>query len=187
MSSRRSTVSIESRVVPGTSDTMTRSRPTSAFSERRLTDVRPTEDGDPDRLLADRALAAPGQPRDDLVEQVARAVPVQRRNGDGVAETEPVELERLEVAPRVVELVREHEHGSPRAAQDLGELLVAGRDARLGVHDEEHEVGFLDRLARLSRDLRAERPRVGAVDAAGVDRAGTSCPTTRRGAPCGRA
>ena len=36
VSSRRSTVSMASRVVPGTSDTMTRSRPRSAFSSEDL-------------------------------------------------------------------------------------------------------------------------------------------------------
>ena len=122
VSPRRRTVSIASRVVPGTSDTMTRSRPSERVQERRLADVRTPEDRDLDRLLADRPLAATREPAHDLVEQVARAVPVQRRDRDRVAEAEPVELERLEVAPRVVELVREHEHGasatragSPRA------------------------------------------------------------------------
>ena len=46
---------------PGTSETMTRSRPSERVQERRLADVRPAEDRDPDRLLADRPLAVPGQ------------------------------------------------------------------------------------------------------------------------------
>ena len=91
------------------------------------------------------------QPADDLVEEVARAVPVERRDRNRVAEAEAVELERLEVAARVVELVREHEHRPPRQAEDLGELLVPGRDARPGVDDEEHEVGLLDRLLAPAR------------------------------------
>ena len=113
----------------------------------------------------------PGRRLDDLVEQVARAVAVERRDGNRVAEAEPVELERLEVAARVVELVREHEHGPPRHAQDLRELLVSGRHTRFRIDDEEHEVRLLDRLTRLRRDLRAERPGVGAIDAARVDEA----------------
>ena len=58
-------------------------------------------------------------------------MPVQRGDRDRVAEAEPVELERLEVAARVVELVREDEHRAARRAEDLRELLVAGRDPRL--------------------------------------------------------
>ncbi len=113
----------------------------------------------------------PGKPPDDVVEKVSRAVAVQRRERDRVAEPEAVELERLGVAARVVELVRDHEHVATGGAQDLGELLVPGRDSRLRVDDEEHEIGLLDRLPRLLGDLRPERPRVLAVDAPGVDQA----------------
>ena len=70
---------------------------------------------------------------------------MERGDGDRVAETETVELERLEVAARVVELVRKDEDGSTRHAQDLGELLVSGCHSRLRIDDEEHEVRFLDR------------------------------------------
>ena len=134
--------------------------PDERVQERRLADVRAAEDRHLDRLLADGPLGAAREPADDLVEEVARAVPVQRRDRDRVAEAEPVELERLEVAARVVELVREDEHRPPRRAQDLRELLVAGCDARLRVDDEEHEVRLLDRLARLRGDLLSERPGV---------------------------
>ncbi len=112
-----------------------------------------------------------GQPADDLVEEVARAVAVERRDRNRVAEAETVELEGLEIAAWVVELVREDEHGPPRHAQDLGELLVSRRHARLRVDDEEHEVRFLDRYTRLCSYLCAERSGVGAVDAARVDEA----------------
>jgi hypothetical protein len=125
--SRASTVSIESRVVPGHLRDDHPLAPDERVQERRLADVRAAEDRDRDRLLADRPPRRAGS-RDDLVEQVARAVAVQRRDRDRVAEPEPVELERLEVAPRVVELVREHEHGLVATAQDLRELLVARRD-----------------------------------------------------------
>ena len=121
--------------------------------ERRLADVRPAEDRDADRLVADRRLSlAPGQPRDDLVEQVAGAVAVERRERHRVAEAEPVELDRIEVAARVVDLVREHDHRLARGAQDRRELLVARRDARPRVDDEEDEVGLVDRRARLRGD-----------------------------------
>ena len=150
---------------------MTRSRPTSAFRSDDLpTFGRPRIA----TLIASSPTGrspCPGRRLDDLVQEVAGAVAVERRDGDRVAEAETVELERLEVAARVVELVREHENRPPRHAQDLGELLVAGRHAGLRIDDEEHEVGLLDRLTRLRRDLRAERPGVRAVDAARVDEA----------------
>src|SRR5262249_58024038 len=99
------------------------------------------------------------------------AVPVQRRNGDRVAEAEAVELERLQVSSWIVELVGENEDGSTGRTQDVGELLVPGSHAGRRIDDEEDEVGLLHRLTRLRRDLWAERPGVGAVDAAGVDQA----------------
>src|SRR5262249_38682593 len=129
------------------------------------------EDRNLDRFLADGPLAATREPGDDLVEEVTGAVPVQRRDGDRVAEAEAVELERLQVSSRIVELVGENEDGSTGRTQDVGELLVAGSHAGRRIDDEEDEVGLLHRLTRLRRDLWAERPGVGAVDAAGVDQA----------------
>ena len=93
--------------------------------ERRLADVRPPEDRDPDRLGADRDLARAGQARDDLVEQVAGAVAVQPRQGPRLAEPEPMEDGRVGIAARIVDLVREHDHRALGGAEDHGELLVA--------------------------------------------------------------
>ena len=112
-----------------------------------------------------------GEPADDLVEKVAGAVAVESRDRDRVAEPEAMELERLEVAARIVELVREHQHLTTGRAQDLGELLVARRHACSRVDDEQNEIGLLDGLPRLRRDLGAEWPGVGLVDTAGVDEA----------------
>ena len=114
---RWSTVSIASRVVPGTSETITRSWPTSAFRSddlptfgrpRMATRIASSPTG---------ARPSPGSRVDDLVEQVAGAVTVQRRQRQRVAQAEPVELERLGSRARVVELVREHAApaSSPRA------------------------------------------------------------------------
>src|SRR5262245_36559448 len=152
-SSRCSTVSIESRVVPGTSDTMTRSRPTSAFRSDDLpTFGRPRIA----TLIASSPTGRSPRPGSRPTISSRRSpVPVQRGDRNRVTEPEPVELERLEVAARVVELVGEDEHRAPRHAQDLGELLVARSDSRPRVDDEEHEVRLLDRLACLRRDLRA--------------------------------
>ena len=83
-----------------------------AVEERRLADVRPAEDRDADRLVA-RPLPAPSprQQRHDLVEQVADVRAVQAGDRERVAEAEAVELERERLLRRVVDLVREHEHG----------------------------------------------------------------------------
>ena len=118
--SRSSTVSIASRVVPGTSETITRSAPSERVQERRLADVRPAEDRDADRLVA-RDLAAAG-----LVPRAARRPRRAGRRCRGraarerqrVAEAEPVELERERLLARVVDLVREHEHRLVRVAED---------------------------------------------------------------------
>ena len=142
-------MSIESRVVPGHLGDDDAFAPDERIQERRLADVRPAEDRDPDGLLPDGPLAVTRQAAHDLVEEVARAVAVERRDRNRVAEAETVELQGLEIAAWVVELVREDEHGPPRHAQDLGELLVSRRHTGFRIDDEEDEVGFLDRLTRL--------------------------------------
>ncbi len=180
-------MSIASRVVPGNLRDDHALAAEERIQERRLAHVRAPEDRHPDRLLPDRSLAAARKPPDDVVEQVAGAVAVQRRERDRVAEPEPVELERLGVAARVVQLVRDHEHVATGGAQDLGELLVPRRDSRLRVDHEEHEIGLLDRLSRLVGHLRPERARVLAVDAPGVDHAERRRRSTRSRAPSGRA
>ncbi len=169
--SRSSTVSIESRVVPGTSETITRSRPSSAFRSDDLpTFGRPR--------IATRIASSGSSGRtppslleaiDEIVEQVAGAVAVHRGERDRVAEAEPVELERVRLLRGVVDLVRQDEHGLVREAEDLRDLLVARRRADARVDDEEHEVGLLDRLARLVRDRARDLGVVRDVDPAGVD------------------
>ena len=70
-----------------------RSCPSSALSEARLADVRPAEHGDADRLVATPAgRVPPGSSLDDGVEQIARAVAVERGDRDGLAEAERREL-----------------------------------------------------------------------------------------------
>src|SRR5204863_323016 len=66
-------------------------------------------------------------------------------------------------------LVRDHEHRLARLAQDLRDLLVAGRDPDLRVDHEEDDVRLGHGLAGLICDRARDRARVGDVDAAGVD------------------
>ena len=94
---------------------------------------------------------------------------VSRRERKRIAEPEPVKLERERVLIGVVDLVRDEHHRLVRRPQDLGELLVAGRDARPRVGQEEDEVGLGDGRLRLLGDRARDRIRAGDVDAARVD------------------
>ena len=107
-------------------------------------------------------------PGDDLVEQVARSVAVHRRDRHRLAQAEPVELVRERVCRRLVELVREHDHGPLRPPQDRGQLLVARRDPGARIDDEQHQVGLADRRLRLLDDSACDRRRIGHVHAARV-------------------
>ena len=170
-SPRSSSVSIESRVVPGTSETIVRSAPIKALKSDDLpTFGRPR--------IATRIASSPGERRagavlfelgDDEVEQVAGAVAVQAGERKRLAESEPVELERERLLRGIVDLVRDHDHRLVRQAEDLRELLVARRDPCPRVDDEEHEIGLGDRGARLLGDRACDRVLRGDVDAAGVD------------------
>jgi hypothetical protein len=68
-----------------------------------------------------------------------------------------MELVNLVCSSRVVDLVRDQDDRTPRAPEQIGHLLVTGRDPGLGVDDEEDEVGLLDRGSRLLRDLARDR------------------------------
>src|SRR5439155_761590 len=79
--------------------------------------------------IRNRRPAAARQPRDDRVEQIAGAVAVSRRERKRIAQSEPVELERQCVLIGIVNLVRDQHYRLVCRPQDLGELLVAGRNA----------------------------------------------------------
>src|SRR5213078_4488570 len=136
-SPRRKTVSIASRVVPGWSETITRSSPSSAFSRLDL----PTF-GRPRIATRIAASVTAGRPRPGsraTIESSRSPVP-----WPWAAEPEPVKLERERVLIGVVDLVRDEHHRLVRRPQDLSELLVARRDARPRVGQEEDEVGLGD-------------------------------------------
>ena len=94
---------------------------------------------------------------------------VQSRDRHGLAEPEAVELVDLVGPGRVVNLVRDQEHGAVGAAQQLRDLFIAGRHAGLRVDDEQHEIGLVDRRAGLGGDLTRDLGAVSEVDAARVD------------------
>ena len=137
--------------------------------ERRLADVRAPEDRDADRLVPIATSLVPG--RRETISSSRSPVPWPWRPESGHGSPSPSRWKTADsrVAARVVDLVREHDHGPLGGPQDRRELLVARRDPGPRVDDEEDEVGLVDRGLRLLGDLRAERAAVGLVDAARVD------------------
>ena len=180
-------VSIESRVVPGVSDTITRSWPRIAFRSDDLpTFGRPR--------IATRIASSgvssrpvPGSASTMSSSRSPDAVPVQGGDGQRLAEAEPVQLERQALLRRIVDLVRDQEHGLARAAQDVGDLLVSRRDARRS------------RRRRRGRGRPRRPPAAPArrsTSSSATSRrcrrrrcrsAGSACRSIRRRAPCGRA
>ncbi len=139
------------------------------IEEAGLADVRPSQHGHADRFVRHRRSLTAGQPFEDRVEQVSRAVAVEARDGHGLAEAERRELV-CELGPAgLVELVGHEQHRPACPPEDVGELGVARRQPRARVDDEEHEVGLLDRRPRLRHRAARDRRVVGDVDATGVD------------------
>ena len=160
--SRSRTVSIESRVVPGTSETIVRSRADQRVEERRLADVRPAEDRDADRLVARppaRDSPTSLEPRDDLVEQVAGAVAVHaRRAASGSPSPSRWSSSASDSCARVVDLVREHEHRLVRErAGSRASSSSPGVTPGARVDDEEDEVGLGDAQRGPARRSSARR------------------------------
>ena len=119
--------------------------------ERRLARVRAADDRHVDAGVLHALLlgAFDGtrlmQVLDHLVEQVARAIAVNGRQREGVAQPERVELVHAVVAVGRVELVHREDDGLLRLPEQARDLLVVGVDARLAVHDEHDHVGLVRR------------------------------------------
>ena len=137
-------VSIASRVVPATSETITRSRPRKALTSEDLpTFGRPITARRTSVLLQLLVLVL-GQQLDEAVEQVAGAEPLRRRDGQRLAQPEAVEVVHERDVARRVDLVGGQHDRQAAAAQHLGHLGVAGAHAR---------------RARRPRTARRRRPR----------------------------
>ncbi len=90
-----------------------------------------------------RASPVARQSVDDLVEQIARAVPVHGRDRHRLAEARGGGTRaRTRPPPARRACSRARSRCRFERAQDLGQLLVARRDAGPRVDDEEHEVGL---------------------------------------------
>ena len=189
--SNSSSVSIASRVVPASSETITRSEPRKRVDERGLADVRPADHRDPRRarpLIVGASGRRPlGAARDEPVEQVAGAEAVGGRDGQRLAEPERVELGRQRLVAGLVDLVGDDDHrqrrrgaGSRRPRRRPG----AGRRGRRRTSATASASAIASRAWRLDRPR--ERVVGGEVDAAGVDQLEADARSTRSRAPCGR-
>lgn len=96
------------------------------------------------------ALGLDGRERlDHPVEHVAGAQAVEGAHGDGVAQVESVELDRVEGALGVVALVDRQHHPSGHGAQDLGHFGVGGGQTFAPVYQKDDRIGLFDGVARL--------------------------------------
>src|SRR5262245_22962461 len=152
--------STASRVVPGTSDTTTRSSPTRRFTSELLPTLgRPTTAIRTPSPAAGAARLGLGQQRGDLLQRVPGASSVLRRDRARALEAEPVELGQPRRMLGPIDLVHHQGHRLVRAAERAGQFLVLGQQPGLAVHHEEDRVGAGDRGARLQLDLRSRSPR----------------------------
>ena len=160
-----------SRVVPGVSLTIDRSSCSSRLSSDDLPTLgRPTMATAVSSRLRRARRAGAGQPRDDLVEQVADAFAVLGRDLDDRLEPELVELDARAAGPLVVGLVDGDQDRHGRRPQRGGNLLVARDEPFAAIHDEHNDV------------RRFERPPPGHDDEL-VQRIGAARRTSRRYRP----
>ena len=84
-----------------------------------------------------------------------------RRDRPRLAEPEPHELMRVDLALLAVDLVDDDHHRHVAALQDARDARVFFGDAGRDVDDEQDEIGGADRGFRLRGDLRRERGGLG--------------------------
>ena len=127
-----------------------------SVEQRGFTDVRAPEHGDTD-LVGDALhpcrIGQLGEPFDDQIQEVATAGAVDRRDGNWIAKTELVELQRIRIALPALSLVGHENDGVALTPQNLGNLKVTGHHTRLRVDDEQRHIGLCQRGPRLIRDL----------------------------------
>ena len=139
--------------------------------ERGLADVRAADEGDAARAAhrgAEALRRGLGQRLEDLVEQVAGAAAVQRRDRERLAEAERPQGRGVGLAGHAVDLVGGEHDGLAGPAQQPDDGLVGVGGAHGRVDDEDHRVGGLDGVLGLGGDGGVEAEDV-LLPAAGVD------------------
>jgi hypothetical protein len=152
--------STASRVVPGRSDTITRSLPDQSIHERRLARVALADDRELEPLdLRLRLLL--GQVRSDGAEQIGDAETLLRADRKRIAEAEPRPLGDGQLVGVALDLVDAEQDGPPalarRAPQALRDELVPGNEPFLAVDDEHHDVRRPERHVDLALDVLLEQ------------------------------
>ncbi len=139
--------------------------------QRGLADVRAADQRDPARPAergAEGLLGGLGQRVEGGVQHVAGAAAVQRGDRVRLAEAQRPQHGGVRLAGRAVHLVGDQYDGLAGPAQQLDDGLVGVGGADLGVHDEDHRVGGLDRELGLHRHGGVDAEHV-LLPAAGVD------------------
>ena len=117
-----------------------------AVEQRRLTGVGAADDGNVQRvgeLVGDLVLLL-GEQGHDVIEQVARAMPMQGRKRRGLADAERIELpDAVVFAVRVVELVHQQKDRLVAALEHASDRLVLLGDAGAAVDHKQDDGGFL--------------------------------------------
>jgi hypothetical protein len=145
--------------------------------ERRLADVGAADDRHLDRA---RTLAIfggrtgsssspAGNHVEHVLDELAHVLAVRRRDRDGVAQPELVELGDGAIRRKPFRLVDHEHHRTPRLAQEVGDHRVLRRETVAGIGDEDHDVALGDGLLRLPRHLVQDAGRRLGLEAAGVD------------------
>ena len=175
-----SSTSTVSRVVPGSSLTITRSSRTSRLTSDDLpTFGRPTMAIAVSSVAKRRFLPGNGQAREDLVQQLRDAVAMLGRHFDHGIEAHLKELEGAVPGPLVVRLVDGQNRRPPERADPLGDLLIA-RDQPLAAVDDEHDqVRLLERPESVLDHELVQRVGRRAEQAAGIDQGEASVRATR--------
>ena len=91
-----------------------------------------------------------------LVQQVAGAAAVGRRDAPHLAQAQRVELVRIVQFFAGIHFVHHQQDGLARTAQQVGDFGVVIGDARGGLDQEEHQVGLFDGDAHLLADFALE-------------------------------
>src|SRR4051794_10411192 len=140
-----------------------------AVDQRRLADVRATDDREADDVVVLLLGLALGEHVDDPVQQVPGPEPLGGGDRLRIAEPEAVEVGGQRHVADVVDLVGGEDDRLGPAAQEVGELLVPGPGAGARVDDQDGDLGVVERRLGLLADRAGHRVVVEHVHAAGVD------------------
>ena len=86
------------------------------------------------------------------IQQIPDASTAKGGNGERFAKTERIELAQNLLLLFAISLVHDQQHRLLRTPQHLRDLTVRGKETRLPIHDEQHQLCFLYGNLRLLAD-----------------------------------